>query len=154
MPPLAPADVVDAGEALVLTLRVSGDVAAFGRVAADGAIDPAAEGVTSTADERGAWYAKERAVAVTIDSAAPWTGACSASENLGSAATVQVAAGRLEWRLSGSAQWRPLALGVGAACFPDPAVGTATYVYDLRLRVERTDAPGTFRSVITFTVSA
>jgi hypothetical protein len=112
-------------------------------------------GVTSVVDERGAFYVQEGAIRVVVESSAPWTGACAAEENDGSATGVRVAEGRLERRLRGTTEWAPFPPAGGdasSACFPVAEIGTAVYVYDVRLRVEWADAPGTFRSRVAFWV--
>ena len=109
-------------------------------------VDPAIPGLTSTADASGASYILSGAVTVTVTAGAAWSGGCRASENAGTAAAVTITGGRLEWRLAGTAAWTPFTTaGLDHACFPRPEVGTRTYVYDLRLRVEATEPPGTFR---------
>ena len=133
----------------VLTVTVGTSEVAFGVVAADGRLDGVTAGVTSQVDDLGSYYVVPSAFAVTVSSNAPWDGSCVAAENSGTATGVQVAAGRLEWRLAGTSTWTPFSPN-GGSCFPSPAPGTTTFVYDVRLRVERTDGAGTFRTVITF----
>jgi hypothetical protein len=138
----------------VLALELSTTEVDFGQIAPDGGLDGAAPEVTSQVDDRGAYYVKEQAIQVVVTASVPWTGSCAAAENSGTATDVIIADGRLEWRLSGTTDWTPFPTtdsGATDACFPFPAIGTNTYVYDVRLRVERTDAPGTFRSTVTFT---
>jgi hypothetical protein len=106
-------------------------------------------GVTSQVDDQGAYYVMPGAFAVTVSSNAPWNGSCLAAENSGTATDVQIAAERLEWRLAGTTAWTPFSPSEGA-CFPSRAPGTTTYVYDVRLRIERSDGAGTFRTVVTF----
>jgi hypothetical protein len=140
----------------VLALELSTTEVDFGQIAADGRLDGAAPGVTSQVDDRGAYYIIEQAVQVVVTANVPWTGACSAAANRGTARDVTIDGGRLEWRLHGSTAWTPFPAkrsGATDACLPSPSIGTNTYVYDVRLRVERTDAPGSFRSTLTFTAS-
>jgi hypothetical protein len=134
-----------------LTLTVVGEAVSFGRVSATGELDPAIAGLSSQVDERGAFYVLPGAVTVTVTAGVPWTGACRAQEQVGTAPTVTVAGGRLEWRLAGTGAWTPFAPGVAdPACFPRPEIGTRTFDYDLRLRIEAADPPGTFRTVLVF----
>jgi hypothetical protein len=135
-----------------LTLQMGTTEVAFGRVSADGALDPAVPGVTSVVDDQGAYYVKEGAIRVDVSGNTPWTGTCSARENRGTARTVRIADGRLEWRLAGTTEWHAFSRRDDTTCFPGQPTGTTTLVYDLRLRVERTDAAGTFNTVATFTV--
>jgi hypothetical protein len=140
----------------VLTLEMGTTEVDFGLIAADGRLDGAAPGVTSQVDDRGAFYVKEEAIRVVMTANVPWTGSCVAAENSGTAAGVTIAGGRLQWRLNGTTDWTPFpstTSGAAEFCFPSRELGTNTYVYDVRLRVERTDAPGTFRSTLTFTAS-
>ena len=142
----------------VLGLTVESADLAFGRVAADGRVDPAVAGVVGDADETGAFYVGAGALRVTVASNAPWSGTCAGEENTGTASTVTIAGGRLEWRLAGTESWTPFAVAgalttAAGACFPADTTGTATFVYDVRLRVERTDPPGTFSTRITFTAA-
>jgi hypothetical protein len=147
--PIAPP--VAAAEQPLLTLAVAGEAVSFGRVSATGALDPAIPGLTRTTDASGASYVLADAVAVTVTAGAAWSGGCRAIENAGSAAAVTIAGGRLEWRLVGTTAWAPFATASSDhTCFPRPGAGTRTYVYDLRLRVEATDPPGTFQTVLVF----
>jgi hypothetical protein len=140
----------------VLVLTAAPTELTFGLVAADGPLDPSVPGIiASAADATGAWYVLAAAIQVTVASNAPWTGTCSATENTGSATTVTIAEGRLEWRLAGAEAWTPFAVAGAswpntAGCFPFADLGTTTLVYDVRLRIEATDPPGTFSTRITF----
>ncbi|HET8524273.1 MAG TPA: hypothetical protein VFL82_13645 [Thermomicrobiales bacterium] len=137
----------------VFSLIVSTDTVDFGEVTADGRVDPAAPGIISTVDDQGAYYVMPQAIRVTIISNTPWTGNCRATENVGGSPTVRVGSGRLEWRLSGTDRWIPFTTRKSNACFPAPPITGGTYTYDIRLRVENTDQPGAFRSVVTFSAT-
>ncbi|MGH2559701.1 MAG: hypothetical protein ACRDJH_11595 [Thermomicrobiales bacterium] len=141
----------------VVALVVERAAAAFGVVVGTGEIDPAVAGVTSSVDESGAYYVKRGAIRVAVTSDGPWSGSCHAGESGGSTPTVRVVDGRLEWRLAGTEAWTPFATHpvdpAAGACFPERSVGITSYSYDLRLRVERTDPPGTFAAAITFVVT-
>jgi hypothetical protein len=140
----------------VLTLNLDTTEVDLGQIAGDGRLDGVAPGVTSEVDDQGAYYVKEQAIRVIVTASVPWSGSCVAAENSGTATDVTVANGRLQWRLSGTTDWTAFPATDSDAtdgCFPSPALGTTTYVYDVRLRVERADGPGTFRSTVTFTVS-
>jgi hypothetical protein len=140
-----------ATEEVALTLTVDSEEVSFGRVSATAELDPAIAGLSSAADERGAYYVLTGAVAVTVSAGAPWTGNCRAEENTGTASTVAIAGDRLEWRLAGTATWSAFSPNrPDPGCFPRPDLGTQTFVYDLRLRVEADDPPGTFRTVLVF----
>lgn len=139
-----------------LVLEVGTTEVDFGQIAADGRLEGAAPGVTSQVDDRGAYYVKERAIRVVVTANVPWTGSCAATENSGTATGITIAGGRLQWRLSGTTDWTPfpsINSRSAQSCFNRRAFGTNTYVYDVRLRVEQTDAPGAFRSTLTFAAS-
>jgi hypothetical protein len=140
----------------VLTLEMGATEVDFGQIAADGRLDGAAPGVTSEVDDRGAYYVKEQAILVVVTANVPWTGSCAAAENRGTATGITIAGGRLQWRLNGTTNWTPFPSTRARAsdvCFPHRALGTNSYVYDVRVRVERTDAAGTFRSTLRFTAN-
>jgi hypothetical protein len=137
----------------VVTLTVDAEVVDFGRVAADGRLDGAAPGVASELAGDGAYYVVTGAFSVTVASNAPWTGTCLATQDDGTAPDSWIAAGRLEWRLAGTATWTPFTTS-GATCFPTQLTGTTVFVYDVRLRLERTDDAGTFRAFVTFAATA
>lgn len=153
-----PVAVPPAPKEPVVSLVVERTGAAFGDLSGTGEVDPAEAEVTSSVDESGAFYVREGAIRVTVTSDGPWSGSCHAGENGGSATTLRVADGRLAWRLAGTEAWTAFGIDLSGsaagACFPDRPLGTTTYVYDLRLRVERTDPPGTFAAAITFVVTA
>jgi hypothetical protein len=138
-------------------LRVESADPAYGRVTATGELDPSAAGVTSTTDAGGAYYVKLGAIRLRVESAAPWSGTCVAAAGPHDDGTTvaALAVGRLEWRLAGTDRWSPVpsaAAPVDNACFPERPVGSRLYVYDLRLRVDASDAPGSFAATLTFTV--
>jgi hypothetical protein len=136
-----------------LTLSVDAKEVSFGKISASGKLDSSITGLSSSTDDRGAYFVLSGAVAVTVSAGVPWTGACEAQENAGTAPTVAIAAGRLEWRLVGTTTWTTFFPSISdASCFPSPDVGTRTFGYDLRLRVEADDPPGSFSTVIVFTV--
>jgi hypothetical protein len=136
-----------------LMLSVVAKEVSFGKISATGKLDPSITGLSSSTDDRGAFYVLSGAVAMTVSAGIPWTGACEAQENAGTAATVAIAAGRLEWRLVGTTTWTSFPPSISdTSCFPSPDVGTRTFGYDLRLRVETDDPPGSFSTVIVFTV--
>ena len=141
----------------VLTLETTTSTVAFGLISANGEVDADIQDVVSETDASGAFYVKQGAVQITIVSNGPWSGACRAEENTGSATSVSIGAGRLEWRRAGTGVWTPFIdvtspLEAGD-CLPSGSTGTTTYTYDVRLRVERTDAPGTFASRVIFQVA-
>jgi hypothetical protein len=137
----------------VVTLTVDSTEVDFGRVAADGRLAGAAPGVTSEVDQGGAYYVLTGAFSVTVTSNAPWTGTCLATQDDGTAPDSWIAVGRLEWRLAGMTTWTPFST-TGMACFPAHPTGTTVFVYDVRLRLERTDDAGTFRAIVTFAATA
>lgn len=158
-PPSAPAleAAVDATLQSSLDLQVDTPSVSFGKVSADGAVDPAVSELTSQLDDRGAYYVKADAIHVTVRGDAPWTGICHAAENVGSAAGIRIADGRLEWRLAGSSTWTPFAIadpatGEAPVCFEGDGGDIQAFAFDLRLRVEATDGPGDFSTVLTFQV--
>ncbi len=72
---------------------------------------------------------------------------------------IRIADGRLEWRLDPAGAWAAFATAVQSPpysnnAFPTRAVGTNTYRYDFRLRINWTDVPGTFSSLIIYTYTA
>lgn len=146
-------DAVPGSSEAPLTLSVAAKEVSFGKVSATGELDPAIAGLSSETDEHGASYVLADAVVVTVTAGVPWTGACEAQENAGTATTVAVSAGRLEWRLAGTTTWTPFSpSGLDSGCFPSPDLGTRTFVYDLRLRVDADDPAGSFQTVLVFTV--
>jgi hypothetical protein len=137
----------------VLSLMIDTPEVSFGEVSADGALDPAIPGLSSVTDADGAYYVRDAALQVEVTSNAPWTGTCLAAENSGTATSVTIAGGRLEWRPAGASAWTSFTTN-SISCLPSFPLGTTTFVYDLRLRVEQTDGAGTFTSVVTFDVAS
>jgi hypothetical protein len=136
----------------VLTVRVEPDTTPFGRVAPDGSLDPNVEGVSSVVDPRGAWYFKERAVIVSVTTNAPVEMACQ------TVATDGEVAGHLAWRLTGTTTWTTFgAIGSGPGrvspgwCLPPLEPGVHLFVFDVRLRVNWTDPPGSFTTELDLT---
>lgn len=131
----------------IITVSVSTRNVTFGDISPLGAVPSGSSGLTSDADEQGAYYTKSPAVRVTVNSNAPWTGSLSAQENDGSSRAISVADGDLKWRLQGSANWNVFTSGSSGMSGAD---GTSDLVYDYQLRVQWDDDPGSFSSVVTY----
>ena len=146
-----------------LSLTLSVNNTSFGTISPAGDIDPTVSAVSSVPDTSGAYYIKrgsgiDGALQVTVFSNRPWTGSCWAVENTGSAATIVIRDARLDWSLAGQGVWTPFTTMVGRppynnACFETRHTGNNTYRYDFRLRVNWTDSPGTFSSIVIYAVS-
>jgi hypothetical protein len=142
-----------------LTLTINTGAVSYGSVSPVGGVDPAAVGVTSQVDGTGATYVAGGAVHVTVISNANWSGSCQAAENTGSASAIAIAGGRLKWRFTGGSAWTAFTITspsppLGNGCLPNPAPGVNNYNYDYGLRVEWTDQPGSFNSVVTYVAVA
>jgi hypothetical protein len=131
----------------ILIVRVEPDTTRFGRVAPDGSLDPSVPGVTSIVDREGSWYVKERAVVLSVTTNAPVTLTCATEANEANVA------GRLAWRPTGSETWTTFGAldGENAVCLPPLAPGVHLFVFDVRLRVNWTDPPGTIATDVTLT---
>lgn len=146
----------------VLSLTISVSSASFGAVSPTGDLDPSATGVSSYPDAQGSYYILDGgpsgAVRVRVSSNGAWSGGCWADENTGTAATIRVGQGYLQWTQAGVAAWAPLDTTAGAppydnACFPSRGTGDNQYDFDYRLRITWTDDPGSFSSVVTYAAS-
>jgi hypothetical protein len=130
-----------------VSLQVNEANTQFGQVSASDEPDPAIGGLASAVDDGGAYYVRTNAIELTVTASGTWRGACFASAS----------AGRLEWRLSGTATWAPFSEAgadgqPGSSCFPPGVAGQHTFTYDLRLRVAQGDPPGLFAATIVFGV--
>jgi hypothetical protein len=139
-------------------LSISTSTLAFGAVSPGGDVDPSAANVSSVPDPSGASYVRgaadgHGAVRVTVTSNGTWTGSCWADENSGTASSVRVSEGRLQWSLTGSGTWAPVQTQADPACFTTRPVGSTTYGFDYRLRFNWTDDPGTVSTALHFSVS-
>ncbi len=123
----------------------------FGQVSASGAIDPSVRGVKSIARDNGAWYVKERAIRISVNSTGPWSGGCWSSVQGTDGSGSE---GGLAWRLSGTTNWTPFASTSpkGDSCFDHGKPGITTFEYDLRLWVSNEDQPRSFKADISFEV--
>ncbi|MHB0870411.1 MAG: hypothetical protein ACYC5J_13315 [Chloroflexota bacterium] len=138
--------------AAVLRLSLSTSNVTFGLVSPVGEVDPVVGGLTSSTDEQGAYYVKQGALRVEVSSNGPWNGSWQAAENRGSAASLRVADGDLEWRVDGG-EWTAFITANQSWPFANPASGSGSYSFDYRLRVLWADDPGGFDSAISVMVS-
>jgi hypothetical protein len=150
-------DTIVISEQIPLALSIeSNPEVYFGTVAPTGA-PSGVDGITSAADDLGADYVY-RSVA-TIQVTAPddqsWTIACSASENDGSATSIRIGDGRLQWQNASSAEdsWTAFSTDPDAAVPCASGQGTAEITFDYRLRVAWSDPPGDFSTTVTYQLS-
>jgi hypothetical protein len=136
-----------------IALSLSTSSVAFGEVDPIGFVPPSGPGgLTSVADSLGAYYVKSGALQVTVDSNAAWSAFVRAEENLGTASTIRIAEGDLQWRLVGASNWADLSSETSVLLAAGSA-GVSSYQYDYRLRVLWVDDPGSFDSMMTFEVA-
>lgn len=139
----------------LILMSLSTATITFGEVSPDGHVDPGATGVTSTSDDQGAYYVMQGELLVTVTSNAAWNGYCRGQENTGSAGTLLVVNGDLEWRLAGDSTWAAFLLDSESppydnSCFAARSTGDNPKDYDFRLRVDWADDPGTVSFVVVF----
>lgn len=157
----------------ILTLTLSTGSADFGTgLGPDGSASSLPSVAAYPNANAGAYYvrhgaASNHAVSVTVASSEPYTGSVSAAENAGTAG-MRIANNDLRWSLGDMGN---LAAAQGGTPFTTAANGTAfnvasscasgapkqpgncTFRYNYSLRVSWTDAPGTFNSAVTYTVT-
>jgi hypothetical protein len=129
-----------------VTIRIDSRDVDFGEVNASGDVDPSVDGVTSYPVNGGAWYIKERAIRVTVDSYGPWIGTCWATDN--------GLEKQLSWRLNGTEVWTAFQSNSSDAvsCFGVERTGSATFEFDLRIWVPFEADPRPFTSELRFKV--
>ncbi|WP_273844085.1 hypothetical protein [Rubrobacter calidifluminis] len=161
---------VTASNAAKFSLSLSTNSVDFGNVDPSGAPSNQQDVTAYVDGANGAYYVKSisgYAETVKVSSNAPWSGSVSAAENTGTSG-MKIASGSLRWALGDISS---LAQAQGATPFsttPDTSVfntasscssgatlqaGSCTYNFDYALRVLWTNAPGTFSSVVTYTVT-
>jgi hypothetical protein len=134
-----------------ITISISTSTVDFGSVSPSGGLEPNVPGVWSTADELGAYYVRNRGVRVTVSSNAAWLGTVWAQENNGSASSIRITDGDLEWRLEGDASWTTFQLS--PSTFGEGASGSSSQWHDYRLRIQWEDDPGDFTSAVAYHVT-
>jgi hypothetical protein len=135
----------------VITVSLSRPVVLFGEISPTGSGAAAQMGVSSTADEAGAYYTINRAVQVTVSSNAPWAGNVQAQENNGTASTIRIADGDLRWRDPGDGAWA--SFSSSPKDFAGGSAGIRSYWHDYGISVLWDDEPGSFDSVVTYNVA-
>jgi hypothetical protein len=135
----------------VITISLSTSTVEFGSVSPSGAMDPGAVNVWSTTDGFGAHYVKDQGLQITVSSNSAWTGTVWAQENVGSASSIRISDGDLQWRLEGDLDWTPLHLS--SSTFGEGRSGSSSHWYDYRLRILWEDDPGDFKSAVTYRVT-
>ena len=134
----------------VITVSVSTPSIDFRTVSPTGSLEPGLTDMSSSTDDLGAYYVKSEAVRVTVSSNSAWTGDVRAQENTGTASTIRIADGDLQWHLDGDQGWIPFD---ASSNFARGSAGTSSYGYDYRLHVAWEDDPGSFASVVTYNVT-
>ena len=156
-----------------LVLELSTNAVNFGTNLDPAGTDSSASGVTDFIDgENGAVYvaygaSSTYAVTVRVSSNTAWSGSVVATENSGTAG-MSIANGDLRWKLGDIASLNDALAATAFSTTADEDVfdtatqcdigetlqaGNCTYSFDYALKVQWTDDPGTFASVVTYQAS-